>query len=242
MSKFSGTILAAMLFCAIFAPVCSAKTARGTAKDKHPSVAELLDKYAATQDKLRSFIVKTETTGQWMNTAMNKGRKTYSKIGSELRYDGDRAYILFYMWSGLSIPKVVPLKEKASYISNLWDGSRFLSYARDERNDLGSVIIDAGPNAKNQRIIHNSAESHVMGFFYGDQERIDSTLRLADSASVRRKMEKVQGAKFYVIEAMIPGRGKYTLWIDPEHGYNIAKAIVKKKENDLTYGRALMRG
>ncbi|MHC4498965.1 MAG: hypothetical protein ACYS21_07625, partial [Planctomycetota bacterium] len=27
-----------------------------------------------------------------------------------------------------------------------------------------------------------------------------------------------------------------------EHGYNIAKAIVKKKENDLTYGRALMRG
>jgi hypothetical protein len=87
---------------------------------------------------------------------------------------------------------------------------------------------DARRSAHNNIRIGCSGEE-VRGYFYGDTlhdgNRVDSVLRKAKSISVRDGMELVGASKCYVIDA-ISNRGKYTLWIDPEHGYNIAKAEV----------------
>jgi hypothetical protein len=81
-----------------------------------------------------------------------------------------------------------------------------------------------------------------MGYFFGDDERVDSILRRSEKVSVRDRLERVGRSKCYVIDA-VTGRGRYTLWIDPEHGCNIAKAESSQETGDLSDGdRRLPRG
>jgi hypothetical protein len=49
------------------------------------------------------------------------------------------------------------------------------------------------------------------------------TLRKSSKISIRDKKEKIRGVGCYVIDAEFQ-KNKCTLWIDPEHGYNIAQA------------------
>jgi hypothetical protein len=82
--------------------------------------------------------------------------------------------------------------------------------------------------------------SEVMGYFYGDirpEERVDRVLRQAPSIRLRDRLERVGRSRCYVIEALTE-RGRYTLWIDPEHGYNIAKAEVFRnaRQCDVVFG------
>jgi hypothetical protein len=72
------------------------------------------------------------------------------------------------------------------------------------------------------------AGAGVMGYFLGDDgsgERVDQVLRDAQRIQVRDRLEPVGRSRCYVVDA-VTKRGKYTIWIDPKHGYNIAKAEV----------------
>ena len=51
-------------------------------------------------------------------------------------------------------------------------------------------------------------------------------------------MRNVNGTDCYVLDASTPN-GKYTLWIDPEHGCNIVKAKIYKGAGDIAYGKAI---
>lgn len=211
------------------------------AKPKRVSISELLDKYAETQDKVQSFIAETVSLAETVSSNPRyKGKKRYYRTSYELRSDGEREYTLMYMWSNISSPGKVKSKAEASYLSNLWDGKSFLSYARDKRNDLGSVIINRA--SKNpEKIVPRSGDGTAMGYLHGDYIRVDSILRKADTISVRDKTEHIGGSECYVIDAETK-RGKYTLWIDPKHGYNLAKAEVRRREGDLSQGRPLPKG
>ena len=63
-------ILILMLISVVFVPVCSARSRRGKAKPVRMSVLEILDKFAETQDKLQSFIVKFERTRYHASTSL----------------------------------------------------------------------------------------------------------------------------------------------------------------------------
>jgi hypothetical protein len=54
----------------------------------------------------------------------------------------------------------------------------------------------------------------------------------ASSLSVRDELEEVGGFNCYVIDAATD-YGPYTVWIDPQHGYNIARAENTKKPESL---------
>jgi hypothetical protein len=71
----------------------------------------------------------------------------------------------------------------------------------------------------------------LIGYYYPERIRIDLRLREANAISVRDKTVDVCGSDCYVIEARI-NRGEYRLWIDPEHGYNIAKIEIERGEGD----------
>jgi len=71
-----------------------------------------------------------------------------------------------------------------------------------------------------------------MGHLRQDIERVDSIIRKADSVFVRDGMEKIGNSDCYVIEAKAR-TGDYTVWIDPAHSYNIAKAEVRKGPGDV---------
>jgi hypothetical protein len=123
----------------------------------------------------------------------------------------------------------------------LWDGKSSFSYARSPRNDSGTLIINNKPEAKNDFTIARSNVSTMMGWLAGNTERIDKILRRANGVYIRQKMDKVGNSECYVIEADIKD-GKYTIWIDPAHGYNIARAEIRKTKGDLAFGKPLGAG
>ena len=128
-----------------------------------------------------------------------------------------------------------------NYSRELWDGKTAFSYARDNRNQrnrLGTLIIDKNYKPSEMELLPRGM---MFGRFAGDDKRIDKVLRQADVISLRGQMEEVSGSECYVIDAIVKN-GKYTVWLDPQHGYNVAKAEVRKEKGSRAYGRQLESG
>jgi hypothetical protein len=87
-----------------------------------------------------------------------------------------------------------------------------------------------------------SGWSHATSFgFFPFHERVDVSLRKSGNATVRARTEAVNGSNCYVVEADTT-QGQLTVWIDPAHGYNVAKTTVTQKEGDLVGHQVLPRG
>jgi len=240
-------VLLLLLICVGLVPVWAAKFERAKAKQPHPTAFELMDKYAETQDKLKSFIIKSESSME----ADNSFRIGIGKSGRlcEVRYDGNRAEgnrvrLCEHLWGQVG-KKFVP-KDEPIYRSWLWDGVNYMRYTGTSKekakdaNHFGKVhpYMSGAGEIKNGKLTSRMYGTALLGFFSGSEERADIVLRQARSISVRDNTEKINAVECYVIEADTPG-GQYKVWIDPNHGYNIAKAQVELSEgkNHLFYGK-----
>jgi len=144
MRKIKRTVVIAMLLCAGLVPVCSAGTVRNRGKSKYPTALELLDKYVETQNKLKSFILKAQTSrrGKSSTRAMGKFSTDYS-YEYELRSDGSRVRVRRNIW-GRPNSRLDLAKDEALYRSRLWDGETFFRYyraANSKRAPLGELSI-----------------------------------------------------------------------------------------------------
>lgn len=210
---------------------------------EHPSVSQLLNEYAKTQDKLKSFMITSETS---MSSATNheisssQGKTHYKVMRADVRYDGDRMSVTRNRWLDMDSPDQPLTKDSDSYSYSrfMWDGKSGWSYSKGPRNELGIVIKAEGADAKKNFTIDKSPVKRMMGMLLGDSERVDQVLSKADGVFVRDTMEKVGDFECYVIEADTK-RGKYALWIDPAHGYNIARAQISRTEGDIVFGKPL---
>jgi hypothetical protein len=243
------TLLIVMVFYVIPDSLYSSGTARSKAKPKKPTAFELLDKYAETQDKLQSFIVKFENTRYHASTSL-PGRlprlgPSEPKGYHEYRFDGKRSKRLFCMWGHVGMSPEFTPKDRAKYGSRLWDGETFFQYGGQEKHassPFGSVtqITNFKDNIEEGRKTFCHAYLMLRGYFYGDYERVDSIVRDADTISVQDNTQSIGASDCYVINA-VTKHGKYKLWIDPAHGYNIAKAIARKTRGDLN-SHGLLKG
>ena len=205
-----------------------------------PNALELLERYAETQDKCRSFIIKSEdfilVNGRAYGGRMvASNEKTY--LLDEIRFDGEKFNRRTKRWSDCDRVTGPISKEPPHYQSTLWDGKTFSRYGKNPKSGHRRLYIEKTPDKidiKMAMIISASGSPCLMGYFYGDNDRIDSVIRKAYTVSLREKQEKIADSSCFVIDAVTLD-GKYTLWIDPNHGYNIAKAIVRKK-NTTAYG------
>ena len=219
MMKVANTILFAAACCMSIPAFASEK----------PSVRELLDKYAETMDKIqRSFIIKNESSGKFSyRTRLSKrSGKTHSLC--ETRFDGKHISQRTLKWGDLNRTLTNVPRNKALYRSYLWDGKQYITYREGYDGKYPSIVIinrDSGHDMK-------PLADAMNGNFRGDLVRVDSILRQARNVSVQDERDEIKGSACYVIDA-VTEHGKYTLWIDPNHGYNIAKAMVRKKEHQL---------
>ena len=237
-------VLPVLLICAVVVPVCSAGTARSKGKLKHPTVSELLDKFAETQDKLKSFVAKGECSSKVYTFSDNKPEyQHYSTFDG--RVDENRAYTRTYAWGDIN-PTMHLTKDKAYYASHLWDGKDYYAYNKAKiKKEFSKGTVFLLQNAEDKQCPRRTSTfehfpgSSAMGHLRKTVERIDTIIRKADSVRVRDKMEKIGDSDCYVIEAKAR-TGDYTVWIDPAHGYNIAKAEVRRGPGDvLTTGYVL---
>ncbi|HUW18603.1 MAG TPA: hypothetical protein VMW16_04810 [Sedimentisphaerales bacterium] len=223
-------------------PATQGGGSRGGSVDKeNPTAAELLQKFAATQDKLRSFITKTEVVTESYTSQFGIHR-TY-ELG-ELRSDGERNFYSYKKWGEIgsrTIPKAEPI-----YTSHLYDGQQTLRNSRIPSGEYPAFVMIARGDylrdtVRKDSIVMGPGQS-LMGYLFGDRERVDSILRKADNLSVRKTMEPVAESACYVIDASVTRHGKYTLWIDRQHGYHIARAVVERGTNDVAFVDYVLTG
>jgi hypothetical protein len=224
--------------------------AAGTNQVKAPNAGweqalKLLDQYATTMSRFSSFIMKSKglvkvdahyTAG--MDTTRS-GRKTRYD-SEEFRFDGTRFKICLKEWGARSLwnyPQDNPL-----YSFRLWDGTNGCIYQDDPRprpatsNPMGSRYsleydgYHRGGHTK--EMMAGSQVYYLLGYFPITMPRIDMTFRQASAISVRGKTELVDGSPCFVIDAVTKcGRG--SVWLDPQHGYLIAKAEYHIRPGDF---------
>jgi hypothetical protein len=201
-----------------------------------PSPTEILEKFQETQDKIRSFAMKNEIVIDYKTShpGTGSGKRTYFM---DIRTDGSRFAIRKTMWGNVSGAYEFIPKDRPDYMSDLFDNNRRINYSKSY-NDVGIAVINKIKIDTTKERVEGGASalsgSIERGYVAGDHERVDSILRSAKHLRVREKTEIINGSECYILEGLTR-RGEYILWIDPRHGYNIAKARVTREKGDL-YG------
>jgi len=210
-----------------------------------PSVQELLQKYGQTLDSIKTFMCKSETQNEGTGTDRSGKPMSWKRFtSSETRFDGSRVSKRNYEWgTNISLDGREIKKSDAFYRSDLWDGKNFFTYSRSSPNiksgnypGTANITYDAKIHEK---IIRQYAVSPFHIANLGDDgERIDLFLLKEKRVTVRNKLERIGGSDCFVIDALTTS-GKYTIWIDPAHGYNIAQSEIRHTEGDVIFAGQL---
>ena len=81
-----------------------------------PTAFELLQKFVETQNKLRSFIIKSQDSIEISSPRIGR-EKQEKMLSSEFRFDGSRAKICEYAWGQVQTGENFIPKDKAAYVS-----------------------------------------------------------------------------------------------------------------------------
>ncbi len=216
-----------------------------------PTAKELLDRYADTLDKYQSYIIRSTSLVKTNNSYSGKSPyypeyisgKYVTYYTYESRYDGKRLKNIRNRWGDLYQDKMNVPETHRHYMSSLWDGINDYQYAHNENEPKHKNLrftqgkIQGGMKIDyiyRTNLSRGNNYGTLIGYFYGDDDRVDKVLKIAEKISIRDKTENIGGFDCYIIDA-ITERGRYTLWLDPNHGYNIAKAFIQRNEGDRYY-------
>lgn len=222
---------------------CGAAVSNTQIFSQNTTALSLLDKYAENQNNLLSFIMKYEETMEQdllnrigQSSDINGKYKQYET--GECRFNGNRFNIRRIRWGNIerSAQVYIP-KENAKYFSELYDGKIRIQSNTALINGIKKHPSQIYPKPSSNlgwQLVRFYHSGLFMGYMeQGDcTERIDAILRNAKSLTVRKKPELVNDSFCSVIEG-ITSKGKYTVWLDPDHGYNLTKVIVERKPGDF---------
>lgn len=238
------TLLIVIVFFVIFCSIYSTGTARSNAKPKKPTAFELLDKYAENADKMNSIIYKRSSLSEIVRTYSTPGRPAMKRkmhSEDEFRRDGKRGFWSFTRWGNVAADG--GWRDKGDqYGSRLYDGKCFYQYGKSRNSKThpnGRVYLTRSNVERGS--IQLATESMLLGFYSGNNGRIDKVLRKGRRVSVRERMENVGGANCYVIDA-VTRYGRQTVWIDPERGHNVRKFVISRKPGDKNGYLTLKKG
>jgi hypothetical protein len=207
---------------------------------------KLLDQYEATRSQLNCFIFKDKGSCEWdahytpgMNQSLSGHRTVFHS--EELRFDGTRYKLCQKLWGPM--PPDTYRENNPRYSFSLYDGTNVWAYMADPTAGPGT----ARPRVNRYHLTMNSVPMadridgnlgiackvyFLLGYFPIGKTRIALNFRQASSLSVRKQTELVDGSPCIVIDAVTKS-GRGSIWLDPEHGYLIAKAEYHVKAGDL---------
>jgi hypothetical protein len=218
-----------------------------------PTARELFNKYTDALNAVRSFIAKEQSVKK-LDYAFDRdfsdrsvaglkreGQRQYSR--GQTRTDGKRLHLRRYSWGNLGPAHGDVDETQAHYNSQNWDGVTAYSHAGNVK--VPGVITLVQPPKSESHVYESMSRqppvSYLVGYNMESDKRMDSILRKAENISVSSKMENVGGSDCYVIRAKTD-QGMMSLWIDPAHGYNLAKVEARLSQGDLAFGYQLKRG
>jgi hypothetical protein len=234
-----------MVICTGLVPTGSARTISHKIKTKRPTAFELLDKYTKALDSTFSFIDHYEKSTKFNNRFQhiqarrtNRGKKFER---GQVRHDDQRFYYQSYTWGDVN-PRLRDIpKDAAVYHCHIVDGKEKKTY---QHYRTANLLGKAGrfPKVTPQKVVlsRHFGVSYIVGYI-GSDERLDAILRKADNISVRKTTENVGGSECFVIDADTKC-GRYSVWLDPEHGFHSVKVRRRAKGGGYTHSRLMSKG
>jgi hypothetical protein len=199
--------------------------ALGAETNAPPTATELLEKFAKAQDQITSFIAKGEESTSGTGNALGY----HSRF--EMRFDGRRVCDPTWSWGQVTTERKWS-REDPWYLSHLRGvGDTQYEYQYASKTDLGMVLA----TKLRRSLVPDCVTPLNLFYLWNDPDRVDVSMREAGPAlRLREKMEPAGWvpSPCYVLEART-SRGRYTLWLDPAHGYQMAKAELRQSPGDL---------
>jgi hypothetical protein len=121
----------------------------------------------------------------------------------------------------------------------MWNGNQFLHRQQiggDARGRGGVISLCVSGRREDALAGPNVFGPFIDGRLYLDDRPMAAIL--AGAATVTRQHELMDG-RAYTIMGVQTGDGKYTVWLDEQHGFMLRKAVVEKKSGDRFAGRTL---
>lgn len=174
------------------------------------NATQLLDRYAATQDRLRSCWIQEEEKED--TTAAGQGQVPKGTGFAEIErwVDGRRYAYRRCMWGNVGMGEFLA-RDRATWVIRIWDGETFYQYDKAEQAPIGRYpgglhFTRYRTNPEEGRQLHDGrGYTQLSGYFAGgDHLRLDATLRQAASLSMRSKPEIIGGSPCLVLEAHEP--------------------------------------
>lgn len=202
-------------------PAPAASVAADPSASKPPSVQELLQKYTKALDATQSFTDTYEEVldfsyrvpaGQMASKQFARGRN---------RADGRRVYCQKYIWGDFN-PRERNLPEDKPRYSLRVDADKKLYV---HTTAINTPRVKGSADLQPSRVDPPRLNMETFAGSYGHvgcDKRLDAVLAAARRISVRPAPEKVNEVPCHVIDADTQ-YGRYTVWLDPAHGYNAAR-------------------
>ena len=219
------------------------------------SPEELVRNYTTTLAKQQKFALrftdKTVRDVQAVSPIMKDldGRTTYYSSG-EVITDGRRVACRMSKW-GQFFGRDQPISaSNPHYRRHTFDGREQWSYDRNPQHKgapwwpHGTLTITRNPPHRgiSDAITIGYNGHYLLGYINCCAMRMDHILHdRSTRLSLRNEPEVIDGVGCYVLDVSSKyGRG--TIWLDPEHGYNIAQAYFNIRSGDIVGGRPVAAG
>jgi thiol-disulfide isomerase/thioredoxin len=192
-----------------------------------PTALELLDKFAANLEPVKSFVASYEENAQTDFPNASPPIKGGSTSLGDVRVDFPRVAESSRDWGAFGGTKTQP-----RYSSLLTDGHLVLFY--DQQSDAGSAMVmsryhpPTGVTCVAEAMGRSGSLRACFGVLLGDSpQRFDRKIRHETTLRVRQRLELAgwTPTPCYVLDAETQ-TGDYTVWLDPSRGYNIARALL----------------
>jgi hypothetical protein len=200
-----------------------------------PAAKDLLVKSLAAAERLATQVSK----GEVLSESVNKdGKHRLSAQQVEMRRDKNRYDQIRWDWQSIDNAKSVRRPEEASTMRQMWDGKtlydrwhfRGTNVFDIERKEV-TVSVQTSPEiaSRNTTLAQYPLaplDGYVVLAPWPQNGPTAKTMQGMDSITVRPRPEPVNGSDCRVVEAS-NNKQQFTLWIDPRHGYHVARAEYK---------------
>jgi hypothetical protein len=216
--------------------LCSPISLLAQQPTKSMDVNDLLELSLASFESLPPYAMHIET-----ETSL--GIPQESIIGEvyifEKRYDNRRVDALCHRYE-VSDDKEKKLVYDTRYV---WTGEQFQCRQQYLGSDIAEeqqILAWGSYRAKDAKRVLTSqySGSFISGVMLGDYQHVCKILKQSGNSKLYGKMETIGNDACYVVEGKTR-HGIYKVWIDPNNGYNMRKAIVNKQIGDLYYDQPI---
>ena len=133
-------------------------------------------------------------------------------------------------------------EETYAITSKIWDGEKeYLVYRSpniDVNNKDGYNVTAKKDNSIVKFLSLSLVYSNLTGIFHGDTQSFSEILSTSSAGISSFRYETIENSKCIVLESD-NSYGNFQVWIDPERGYNMVKAVITKGPEDLYFDRPL---